>query len=204
MNNFHCTNNFADYYEGYDESPENTVLPVYEDDNYIDYDAPPYLASPAPPPYNPPVYNTERLPQPVTESPYTYDEEEQPEYEEYETYTAPSYPSKDYGEQTEETDLNTDTFSIPVDALGSEGARGPPGREGDPGRSGPPGPPGLFGVPGVPGKPGPPGPLPDLQPHINRIQMSQGENKGPDPITYMQAEVGPMGPRGPPGNFYSE
>ena len=178
---------------------------MYEDENYDDYsqsgdyDAPPYLTSPPPP-----IYNTQRIPQPVTETSYNYEEEE-----EEEEYIAPTYPSQDYGEYgyTEETDLPappqteiiTDTISIPVDAIGSEGPRGPPGREGDPGRSGPPGPPGLFGVPGVPGKPGPPGSQPDIQPHINRIQMSQGENKGPDPITYMQAQVGPMGPRGPPG-----
>ena len=161
---------------------------MYEDETYEDYDSPPYLTTPAPP-----IYNTQRLPQPVTESSYNYEEE--------------TAPDGDYGEYgfTEETEQpappesSPDTISIPIDALGSEGARGPPGREGDPGPAGPPGPPGLFGVPGVPGKPGPTGPLPDLQPHINRIQLSQGENKGPDPIRYMQAEVGPMGPRGPPG-----
>ena len=153
------------------------------------------LASPAPP-----IYNTERLPEPVTESSYNYEEEE--------IYTAPPVDYGDYGdyglsEETEQAapppETSPDTISISIDALGSEGPRGPPGREGDPGPAGSPGPPGLFGVPGVPGKPGPTGPLPDLQPHINRIQLSQGENKGPDPIRYMQAEVGPMGPRGPPG-----
>ena len=206
-----------DAYGGAAERPENTILPVYErepepdyggaaDYNYNDnYDAgyddtsydsgyeEPAEYDPAPtynppPPPNPPIYNREQLPQPQTEAP-TYDR----------------YP--DYGAGQEETFYDTADAkddrqeAIAVDALGSDGPRGPPGREGDPGRMGPPGPPGLFGIPGIPAKPGPPGPLPEIQPFINQIQMSQGENKGPDPFTYMQAEVGPMGPRGSPGKI---
>jgi hypothetical protein len=55
------------------------------------------------------------------------------------------------------------------------------------------------GIPGIPGNPGPPGPQPDIQPFLNQLQDSSGREKGPTPFTYMQATVGPPGPRGPPG-----
>ena len=140
--------------------------------------------------YNPPIYNREQLPQPQTEAPY---------YNENNNYDYEIVPEADYEAFIPEED-NTDAISE-IDAIGSDGPNGPPGRDGDQGRMGLPGPPGLFGIPGVPGNPGPPGPPPEIQPFINQIQMSQGENKGPDPFTYMRAEVGPMGPRGSPGNF---
>ena len=46
--------------------------------------------------------------------------------------------------------------------------------------------------------PGAAGPQPDIQPFIQQLQLSTGVDKGP-PFTYMQATVGPPGPRGPPG-----
>jgi len=63
------------------------------------------------------------------------------------------------------------------------------------------GPPGRPGTPGIPGAPGPPGPQPDIGPLLNQIQQSSGGEKGPapDPFSFMQAQVGPVGPRGPPG-----
>ena len=83
-----------------------------------------------------------------------------------------------------------------ADARGSTGVSGRPGENGTPGRP---------GTPGTPGTPGPPGPQPDLQPFLNQIQQSAGGEKGPapDPFSYMQAQVGPVGPRGAPGNLKS-
>ena len=52
---------------------------------------------------------------------------------------------------------------------------------------------------GIPGNPGPIGPQPDIQPFIQQLQLSTGVDKGPTPFTYMQATVGPPGPRGTPG-----
>ena len=69
-----------------------------------------------------------------------------------------------------------------------EYARGSEGRGGRP------------GSPGPPGAPGPPGPQPDIGPVMTQM-ATQGGEKGPspDPFSYMQAQVGPVGPRGPPG-----
>ena len=70
---------------------------MYEDETYDDYDPPPYLASPAPP-----IYNTERLPEPVTESSYNYEEEEE------EIYTAPSVDYGDYGDYGDDYNFYAD------------------------------------------------------------------------------------------------
>ena len=87
-----------------------------------------------------------------------------------------------------------------VDAAGQAGERGDPGIKGDAGRPGQIGTPGRPGMPGIPGNPGPPGPQPNLEPFINQLQQSTGEKgPSPDPFSYMQAQVGPVGPRGPPG-----
>ena len=217
------------------EEPENTILPVYEQEDPVDYEDPVeytdytesdsyYTEAPTQrpsyytePPTQSPSYNTE----PPTEEPYyaeteppyipeyedeVFDYQEPPgvEYKEYDGDGDSEYyppPGKETGRGEEGSG---DRSTIPVDALGASGDQGRSGREGDSGNSGPPGPPGLFGNPGTPGNPGPPGPLPDFQPYINQIQMSQGENKGPDPFTYMQAEVGPMGPRGSPGEHFNQ
>ena len=105
------------------------------------------------------------------------------------------------GSQYNPNDFNQPPDELPVDAFGSDGAVGPDGREGPPGDMGVPGAPGTPGIPGIPGDPGPPGPQPDIQPFIDQIQTSQGGEKGPspDPFSFMQAGVGPVGPRGPPG-----
>ena len=193
-----------------------------EYDENIDYAENPYEE----PTYNterpsyytePPSYYTEPPTQRPTERPSYYTEKttyEEPYYEEVDYEQPPGVENRDYpvGGNTGSTDYyynptneeagsgaGSDSSAIPIDAIGAAGSQGRAGRDGDSGRSGPPGPPGLAGNPGTPGMPGPPGPLPDFQPYINQIQMSQGENKGPDPFTYMQAEVGPMGPRGSPG-----
>ena len=207
------------YDANYYEEPENTILPVYEQEDPIDYEDPveytEYTERPAERPSSYTEAPTER-PSYYTEAPterpsyYTEPPSETPYYEEevvdYQEPPGVDYKEYDFGGETDyyppparESGTGEDRSTIPVDALGASGQRGRDGREGDPGRTGPPGPPGLFGNPGPPGMPGPPGPLPDFQPYINQIQMSQGENKGPDPFTYMQAEVGPMGARGSPG-----
>ncbi len=92
---------------------------------------------------------------------------------------------------------------IPVDAYGSPGQRGDPGHAGEPGRPGSPGSPGNPGTPGIPGAPGPPGPQPNIEPFINQLQAASGGEKGPspDPFSYMQAQVGPVGPRGTAGMY---
>ena len=104
-------------------------------------------------------------------------------------------------------DFNQPPDELPreVDAFGSSGDRGSGGRSGAPGSMGPPGSPGNPGTPGIPGNPGPPGPQPDIQPFLDQVQTSQGGQKGPspDPFSYMQAQVGPVGPRGPPGLLYN-
>ena len=48
---------------------------------------------------------------------------------------------------------------------------------------------------------GPPGPQPNIEPFINQMQQAAGGEKGPspDPFSYMQAQVGPVGPRGSAG-----
>ena len=40
-----------------------------------------------------------------------------------------------------------------------------------------------------------------LTPWLSQLSQSQGGEKGPqpDPFSYLQAQVGPVGPRGPPG-----
>ena len=50
---------------------------------------------------------------------------------------------------------------------------------------------------------GPPGPQPNIEPFINQMQTAAGGEKGPspDPFTYMQAQVGPVGPRGSAGKI---
>lgn len=90
-----------------------------------------------------------------------------------------------------------------MDVQGSPGPRGQPGRQGEQGRTGEIGPPGNPGIPGIPGNPGPPGPQPNLEPFINQLQQASGGEKGPspDPFSYMQAQVGPVGARGPPGEI---
>ena len=89
---------------------------------------------------------------------------------------------------------------IPVDSFGSSGNGGPSGRGGESGRMGEPGSPGRPGMPGIPGNPGPPGPQPDIQPFLDQLQSTGGEKgPSPDPFSYMQAQVGPVGPRGAPG-----
>ena len=90
-----------------------------------------------------------------------------------------------------------------VDVQGSPGPRGQQGRPGEQGRTGEIGPPGNPGIPGIPGNPGPPGPQPNLEPFINQLQQASGGEKGPspDPFSYMQAQVGPVGARGPPGKI---
>ena len=94
---------------------------------------------------------------------------------------------------------------IPVDSYGSAGNAGNAGRGGEPGRRGEPGTPGNPGVPGIPGNPGPPGPQPDIQPFLDQLQQGSGEKgPSPDPFNYMQAQVGPVGPRGPPGMLLCE
>ena len=85
-----------------------------------------------------------------------------------------------------------------VDAIGTDGGPGEVGPEGEVGKPGEQGPPGRPGIPGIPGMPGAAGPQPDIQPFIQQLQLSTGVDKGP-PFTYMQATVGPPGPRGPPG-----
>ena len=94
---------------------------------------------------------------------------------------------------------------IPLGAFGSAGNGGGQGRGGEQGRPGDLGPPGRSGQPGIPGPPGNPGPQPDIQPFLEQIQTSQGGEKGPspDPFSYMQAQVGPVGPRGGPGNIFT-
>ena len=55
-----------------------------------------------------------------------------------------------------------------------------------------------------PGAPGPPGPQPDLGPFMGQIEQQAGEKgPSPDPFSYMQAQVGPVGPRGSPGEIPS-
>ncbi len=73
--------------------------------------------------------------------------------------------------------------------------------QGEPGRMGEAGPPGRPGLPGIPGNPGIAGPQPDIQPFLQQLQLTSGGEKGPsaEPFSYMQATVGPNGPRGPPG-----
>lgn len=192
----------------YDDNYNQAVDYNYND-NYDDYREPEsqteynyYYTTPAPTDYyntpapaatnynNPPIYNREQLPQPLQPQQPSWNQSQGYDYEDQ---------GADQFYDTGDVEADDSFGAISVDALGSDGPRGPPGREGDPGRMGLTGPPGLSGIPGVPGKPGPPGPLPEIQPFINQIQMSQGENKGPDPFTYMQAQVGPMGPRGSPG-----
>ena len=109
--------------------------------------------------------------------------------------------SRDPGYNPNDWDQPADELPIEVDAHGSTGAGGARGRGGAPGHMGPPGTPGTPGNPGIPGNPGPPGPQPDIQPFLDQVQTSQGGQKGPspDPFSYMQAQVGPVGPRGPPG-----
>lgn len=55
----------------------------------------------------------------------------------------------------------------------------------------------------MPGPPGPPGPAPDLSQYYQQLALSQASNdKGPtypEPFQYVQAAVGPIGARGPPG-----
>ena len=46
---------------------------------------------------------------------------------------------------------------------------------------------------------GPPGPQPNIEPFINQMQTARGGEKGPEPFSYMQAQVGPVGPRGSAG-----
>ena len=66
------------------------------------------------------------------------------------------------------------------------------------------GPPGAPGPDGRPGAPGPPGPQPDLGPIMGQIEQQAGEKgPSPDPFSYMQAQVGPVGPRGSPGEISS-
>jgi len=90
-----------------------------------------------------------------------------------------------------------------VDVQGTPGDRGPEGRPGERGRPGDMGPPGRPGVPGTPGNPGPPGPQPNIEPFINQLQTTSGDKgPSPDPFSYMQAQVGPVGPRGPPGEIF--
>ena len=50
---------------------------------------------------------------------------------------------------------------------------------------------------------GPPGPQPNIEPFINQMQQAAGGEKGPspDPFSYMQAQVGPVGPRGSAGKI---
>ena len=93
-------------------------------------------------------------------------------------------------------------YYLQVDGYGSPGNSGPEGRAGEDGRPGNPGPPGNPGMPGVPGNPGPPGPQPNIEPFINQMQQNTGEKgPAPDPFSYMQASVGPVGPRGSPGKW---
>ena len=62
--------------------------------------------------------------------------------------------------------------------------------------------PGAPGPDGRPGAPGPPGPQPDLGPFMGQIEQQAGEKgPSPDPFSYMQAQVGPVGPRGSPGEI---
>ena len=91
----------------------------------------------------------------------------------------------------------------PVDAFGETGDDGRGGSRGESGPMGQPGPSGVPGTPGIPGNPGPPGPQPDLEPFLNQLQSAGSGQKGPspDPFSYMQAQVGPVGPRGPPGKL---
>lgn len=98
-----------------------------------------------------------------------------------------------------EENLNQPPDEIPV-ATPESGA-GTSGRPGDPGHMGPPGLPGNPGLPGIPGNTGQVGPIPDIQPFVSQLQQSRGGEKGPgpDPFSYIQAQVGPVGPRGPPG-----
>lgn len=72
------------------------------------------------------------------------------------------------------------------------------------GRPGAPGAEGRPGSAGRPGAPGPPGPQPDIAPLLGQINQQGGEKgPSPDPFSYMQAQVGPVGPRGSPGiNFF--
>lgn len=55
----------------------------------------------------------------------------------------------------------------------------------------------------MPGPPGLPGPAPDLSQYYQQLALSQASNdKGPsypEPFQYLQAAVGPVGSRGPPG-----
>ena len=89
-----------------------------------------------------------------------------------------------------------------MDSFGSSGNGGPSGRGGESGRMGEPGSPGRPGMPGIPGNPGPPGPQPDIQPFLDQLQSTGGEKgPSPDPFSYMQAQVGPVGPRGAPGKI---
>ena len=61
--------------------------------------------------------------------------------------------------------------------------------------------PGRAGAEGRPGAPGPPGPQPDIAPLLGQIEQQGGEKgPSPDPFSYMQAQVGPVGPRGSPGD----
>lgn len=111
----------------------------------------------------------------------------------------PYYPSVPIDTEYEQPESETPTE---VDANSAPGPRGDPGRQGESGRPGEVGLPGVPGYPGVPGMPGPPGPQPNLEPFISQLQQSAGGEKGPspDPFSYMQAQVGPVGPRGSTGN----
>lgn len=85
------------------------------------------------------------------------------------------------------------------------GARGEHGFTGEPGRPGDIGQPGIPGTPGIPGSPGPPGAVPDLSAYYQQLALTQAnQDKGPaypEPFQYLQAQVGPIGARGPPGNI---
>lgn len=96
--------------------------------------------------------------------------------------------------------FTNDKLIIQLQILGARGETGYPGYPGSPGT---PGEQGTPGVPGIPGSPGPPGPVPDLSAYYQQLALAQSSNdKGPaypEPFQYLQAAVGPVGQRGPPG-----